>query len=291
MIRIDAVEKKVAHAHHQRVDGSALIGFRVAPDGTTRLADLYQKAPCRILFPVPESGDPIQAVVLTTCGGLTGGDRTRIAVAVGAGARATVTTQAAEKIYRALPGTGDARVEVNLTVAAHAWSEWLAQETILFDGARLHRTLVADVAPEGRLLAVDSLVFGRTAMGESFDRGKVHDSWRISRAGRLVWADALHLESDAVKALREAPFSFGTAVACSTLVYVGADSKKQLATVRRAIDRDSLAGAATAFDGLLVIRIMAEQATAMRTAVKILATEIRHSAADLPPRMPRVWHC
>src|ERR1700730_1732747 len=116
MIVIDAVEKKVTSAHHQRLDGEAIIGFRVAPDGTTRLADLYQKAPCRTLFPTPESGDPIQAVVLTTSGGLTGGDRTRVAVAVGAGAQATVTTQAAEKIYRALPGTGDARVELNLTV-------------------------------------------------------------------------------------------------------------------------------------------------------------------------------
>jgi urease accessory protein len=243
-----------------------------------------------VLFPLPESGDPVQAVVLTTSGGLTGGDRTQVAVVVGAGARATVTTQAAEKIYRALPETGDAHIEVHLTVREHAWSEWLAQETILFDGARLHRTLVAEVAPEGRLLAVDSLVFGRTAMGESFDRGKVHDSWRISRAGRLIWADALHLDGD-VKQLRQAPFGFGTAVACSTLVYVGADSKEQLATVRRAIARDSLAGAATAFDGLLVIRIMAEHATAMRAAVKILAAEIRRSAANLPARMPRVWDC
>jgi urease accessory protein len=290
MIVADAAEKKVASAHHQRADGSARISFGVMPDGTTMLADLYQRAPCRVLFPVPESGDPLQAVVLTTSGGLTGGDRTQVGVAVAAGAQATVTTQAAEKIYRALPGTGDARVEVHLTVGKHAWSEWLAQETILFDGARLHRTLVAEVAPEGRLLAVDSLVFGRTAMGESFDRGKLYDSWRISRAGRLVWADALHLDGD-VKELRQAPFSFGTAIACSTLVYVGADSKKHLETVRRAIDRDSLPGAATAFDGLLVIRIMTEQATSMRTAVKVLAAEIRCSAAGLPLRMPRVWSC
>jgi urease accessory protein len=297
MIPLDVAEKKLAAAQHQRVAGAARISFAVTPDGTTMLADLYQKAPCRVLFPAPEAGDPIQAVVLTTSGGLTGGDRTQVGVVVAAGARATVTTQAAEKIYRALPPTGpstglagDARVEVNLTVGEHAWAEWLAQEAILFDGGRLRRTLVAEVAPQGRLLAVDSLVFGRTAMGESFDRGSVHDSWRITRAGRLIWADALHLDGD-VEELRKAPFSFGTAVACSTLVYVGADSTQQLEAVRRILDRDALPGAATAFNGLLLIRILAEHATAMRSAVKILAAEIRRSAAGLPQRMPRVWDC
>jgi urease accessory protein len=211
-------------------------------------------------------------------------------VSVEAGAWATATTQAAEKIYRALPETGDAHVEVEVTVGEHAWSEWLAQETILFDGARLRRTLVADVAPEGQLLAVDSLVFGRTAMGESFSYGKVHDAWRISRAGRLLWADALHLEGE-VRQLLTAPFGFGTAVACATLVYVGADAAQQLEAVRCAIDREALPAAATAFDGLLVIRILAPHATTMRLAVRTLAAEIRKCAAGLPPRMPRVWSC
>jgi urease accessory protein len=178
---------------HQRVDGEARIAFRRNAAGRTTLADLYQRAPCRVMFPDTEPDEPLQSVLLTTSGGLTGGDRTNVAVTIEAGARATLTSQAAEKIYRALPATGDARVQVEMQVGPAAWAEWLAQETIVFEGSRLRRSFAADVAPSGRLLAVESIVFGRTAMGEQFDTGLLHDAWRISRSGKLIWADALHL--------------------------------------------------------------------------------------------------
>ena len=101
-------------------------------DGVIALAALYQRAPCRVLFPTTEAGEPLQAVLLTTSGGLTGGDRTRVSVTVEPSARATVTTQAAEKIYRALPGTGDAVVQVEMQVGDGAWAEWLAQEKRIY---------------------------------------------------------------------------------------------------------------------------------------------------------------
>jgi len=103
---VNASVRSVAKVH-QRVDGEARIAFRRRADGVVALADLYQRAPCRVLFPTTEAGEPVQAVLLTTSGGLTGGDRTRVSVSVEPGARATITTQAAEKIYRALPDTGD----------------------------------------------------------------------------------------------------------------------------------------------------------------------------------------
>jgi urease accessory protein len=277
-------------AEHQRVDGAADLAFRRDQDGRTVLADLYQRAPCRVLFPRTEAGDPVQAVLLTTSGGLTGGDRTKMSVRVGADAQATVTTQAAEKLYRALPGTSDTRINVDIAVEEHAWLEWLAQETILFDGSRLRRTFVADVAPEGRLLAVESLVFGRTAMGESLETGLLHDSWRIRRGGRLVWADGLHFDGD-LRLLRTAPFGFGTAVACCTLLYVAEDATRQLNEARRILDLCGRLGAATAFDGILVIRMLADQATALRQAMMTLVAAIRRSAAGLPARLPRVWYC
>ena len=163
---------------HQRVDGEARIAFRRGSDGRTSLADLYQRAPCRVMFPATEPDEPVQAVLLTTSGGLTSGDRTRVAIEIGAGSRATLTTQAAEKIYRALPSTGDAIVQVDMDVAEGAWAEWLAQETIVFEGSRLRRSFAADIATTAKLLAVESIVFGRTAMGEQFDTGLLHDGWR-----------------------------------------------------------------------------------------------------------------
>jgi urease accessory protein len=275
---------------HQRVDGEARIAYRRREDGATALADLFQRAPCRVLFPTTEADEPVQAVLLTTSGGLTGGDRTRVAISVESHARATLTTQAAEKIYRALPNTGDAVVQVEMRVGDGAWAEWLAQETIVFDGSRLRRLFTAEVAATGRLLAVESIVFGRTAMGEHFNSGVLHDAWRISRAGRLIWADALRLQGD-LKRLRTAPFGFGTSVACATLVYVGADASQQLSEARRLLSGCPLPCGATSLDGIMLVRIMADDASELRTAVMNLIAGIRAAAASLPARLPRVWHC
>jgi urease accessory protein len=286
---VNAGAHSVANAH-QRVDGEARIAFRRRVDGATVLADLFQRAPCRILFPTTEAGEPVQAVLLTTSGGLTGGDRTRVAVSIGSGAQVTVTTQAAEKIYRALPNTGDAVVKVEMRVDDGAWAEWLAQETIVFEGSRLRRLFTADVATTGRLLAVESIVFGRTAMGEHFNSGMLHDAWRISRGGRLVWADALHLDGD-VQRLRAAPFGFGTSVACSTILYAGADAPQQLGAARRLLNECALPCGATSLDGIMLVRIMTDDASELRAAVMKLIAGIRQAAASLPARLPRVWHC
>lgn len=275
---------------HQRVDGEARIAFRRDGGGRTLLADLYQRAPCRVMFPETEPDEPPQAVLLTTSGGLTGGDRTNVAITLAPGAQATLTTQAAEKIYRALPASGDARVQVKMQVGPAAWAEWLAQETIVFEGSRLRRSFAADVAPDGRLLAVESIVFGRTAMGEHFDTGLLHDAWRIARGGKLIWADALHLEGD-VRQLRNAPFGFGTSVACATVLYVSADATQQLAGAREILGQCPLACGATSLDGVMVLRIMANDAVQLRAVVMQLIAEIRRAAAALPARLPRVWHC
>ena len=275
---------------HQRVDGEARIAFRRGPGRQAVLADLYQRAPCRVLFPTTEADEPVQSVLLTTSGGLTGGDRTRVVVAVGADAQATLATQAAEKIYRALPTEGDAAVQVEMHVEDRGWAEWLAQETIVFDGSRLRRLFSANVASSARLLAVESLVFGRTAMGERFNSGMLHDSWRVRRDGRLLWADALHLEGD-VGALRRAPFGFGTSIACSTVLYVGSDASRQLGEVRGLLAGASVLHGATLLDGIMLARIMTDDAVELRSTVMKLIAGIRQSAADLPARLPRVWHC
>jgi urease accessory protein len=280
----------VVTSAHQRVDGEARIAFRRGPHGRSVLADLYQRAPCRVLFPATEADEPVQSVLLTTSGGLTGGDRTRVEIAIGRDAQATATTQAAERIYRALAADGDAVVQVAMRVDEGAWAEWLAQETIVFEGSRLRRLFTAEVATTGRLLAVESLVFGRTAMGERFDTGLLHDAWRISRHGKLIWADALHLEGD-VRELRGAPFGFGTSVACATVIYVGPDAPQRLGDARRWLGEGGLPGGATLLDGILLVRIMAADAVGLRATVMNLIAAIRQAAADLPPRLPRVWHC
>jgi urease accessory protein len=148
----------------ERARGLARVAIR-ATGGVTRLAENYQSGSAKVRFPRTPGGAPIEAVLLNTAGGLTGGDRLSYAVTVEAGARGIATTQAAERVYRRAAGV--AEIETHLAVGAEASLDWLPQETILFDRSALTRTLDRRCSPTARLLAVEAIVLGRTAMGET----------------------------------------------------------------------------------------------------------------------------
>lgn len=276
----DASSRFEVHPALQRGRGAAEIVFARRGDRTA-LGHLYQRTPCRVLFPDPGPGEPVLAVLLTTSGGLAGGDEIRIRVAVEAGAAASVTTQAAEKLYRSLgPET---TVEIDLAVAADARLEYLPQETILFDGARLERRTRAEIAAGGRLLAAEMLVFGRAAHGERLRRGRVYDGWRIRREGRLVWADALALDGD-IAARLDDPHAFGGAEALATAIYVGADAAALLPQARELAE-----DGASLVNGVLVARLFGAPARQIRTRLVHYLSGMR-AAAGLPARLPRMWH-
>lgn len=269
----------------QRSVGGASIAVALR-DGRTRLADLYQHDPCRILFPHDEPGEPFGAVLVTTSGGIAGGDRLDLGAAWGPGTAAQITTQAAEKVYRS---TGDtAFVSQTLTVGAGAWAEWLPQETILFDGARLARETAVDVAAGGRLLAAELVVLGRAARGEGFTYGLWQDAWRVRRDGRPVWLDRARLDRDHQRTAKAAAGLNGAA-AFATILYVADDAAERLELARELLGDDPRAGA-TVVNGVLVIRLMHEGAQSLRRAVGAFWMGFRNAAAGFEPRLPRVWH-
>jgi urease accessory protein len=266
----------------QRGNGAADIVF-----GRAGLARLYQRTPCRVLFPRPEQDDLPVAALLTTSGGLAGGDRLHLSITAEAGARAVVATVAAEKVYRSLGPM--AEVDVTLAVGADGWLEWLPQETILFDRARLSRRVAADVAHGARLLAAETVVFGRAARGERFAQGLLHESWRIRSAGRLVWADALRLEGD-IGARLDAAAAFAGAAALATAVYVGDDAASLLPLARSLVETSGGQGGATIVNGVLIARILGPRADSVRRVLMHYIAGLRHAAAGLPAALPRLWH-
>lgn len=274
-----------SEANLTRMRGRAEIAFD-RKRGRDRLAHLYQQAPLRVLFPDPPDLEPPIAVLVTTSGGLAGGDRIDLTVSVGEECRAVMVAQAAEKIYCS---TGpDVVVEVALAAASGAWLEFLPQETILFDGARLRRRTRLDLAAGARALVGEMLVFGRTARGERLTHGLVRDAWEIRRDGKLIWADALHLDGDLAAHLA-APAGFAGAAACATLVLAAPDL-----TLRRDQVRALLAGyggraGASVVNGLLVARWLDEDAQRLRADFGRVWAALRQTAARLPAKLPRIW--
>ena len=261
----------------QRARGSGRIAVR-AEDGVTRLARLFQDGCGKIRLPRDARAEGLEAVLINSSGGLTGGDRMEWAAEADDGARLTLSTQACEKVYRARDGAAEQRVA--LTLGEGARLDWLPQETILFDGGALSRRLEADLAEGAQLLAVEAVVLGRTAMDETVRVGALHDRWRIRRAGRLVFADDLRLEGAIAEVGAKAPI-LASARAFASLLLVADDAERFLPSLRAALGDQ---GGASAFDGKLFARVTAPDGFALRQAL-LPALEILRDGAPLP----RVW--
>jgi urease accessory protein len=269
-----------------RARGTAAVAF-ARRLGATRLVRLEQQGPLRILFPRPgREGLPV-GVVLVTSGGVLGGDRLDLALEVGAGAQGLFVTQAAEKVYRS--DGRDAAVAVSLTAGDGGWLEWLPQETILFDGARLARTTRLAVAGSARTMAGEITVFGRTASGERMVAGRLSDTWEVVRDGRCVWRDMLRLDGDVAARLAD-PAGFGGAVAAATLILAAPDAGDRLAPVRALLRPSAdLKAGATVVAGVLVVRWLGRRAAELREAFGALWAALRAEAGGLPAALPRVW--
>ena len=153
----------------------------------TRLATLFQEGCGKIRLPNTHSSN-LEAVLINTAGGITGGDHLQWSADMAPGGHMVLTTQACERSYRS---TGDfGRVETRLKVGAGGHLDWLPQETILFAASKLDRHLEVDLDEGATLTAIEAILLGRDAMGEDAADALLRDNWRIRRNGRLVHAEA-----------------------------------------------------------------------------------------------------
>jgi urease accessory protein len=243
---------------------------------------LYQQGSAKVRLPRTLDAQP-EAVLINSAGGLTGGDRMTYAVEVGEGAAAAITTQAGEKIYRARDGAAD--VHVRLTLGERARAEWLPQETILFDGARFRRRFEVEMADSASLLAVEAMVFGRTARNERMRSGLVFDHWRVRRGRRLVFADGFRLEGRVASLLARPAILAGGCAAASVLL-AAPDSGAFLDAARAALDGTPAEAGVSAWDGLLLARLAAKDGAGLRLSLTALLAALRGGRA-----LPRVWLC
>ncbi|MBO1075629.1 urease accessory protein UreD [Roseomonas marmotae] len=266
---------------HQRAHGRAELGF-IRTDRGTVLRHLFHAAPLRVLFPRPEPDDLPLAALVNVGGGLAGGDSLEISARLAESTGASLTTPAAEKVYRSLGES--TRLSTELEVAEGATLEWLPQETILFDGARLERRMRARLAPGARLLAAEMLVFGRVARGERLSHGALFDSWRLWRGERLHWADAMDLSGD-IAARLAAPFGFAQAEASALLLLAGSEAE---AGAGRDLLREAGHDATLARPGLLLVRWLG-RAGEVRDALSAAIPLLRAGVLGHPARLPRLW--
>jgi urease accessory protein len=247
-------------------------------DGVTRRRALYESGSLRVRFPSPEDHG-LSAMFVNTAGGIAGGDRFAIEIAAGEGTRLTLTTAAAEKVYRA--PAKPAALDISLKVAAGAHLSWLPQETILFDRARIARTIDIDLDASASLLLCEIVVFGRTAMGETMREGSFVDRWRVRRGGRLVFAETVRLTGDIGGKLAQGAIAKGGAAIGTALIVPG-----DAALIDRIRDHaDAFGGEVglSAWNGFAIARFCAQDAARLRSDMMAVLGR----ASDVP--LPRLW--
>src|SRR5215472_3810618 len=253
---------------------------------STRIMDLYQKSPMRVLFPRTSGATVEEAVLVNTSGGVAGGDQLQTNVTAMEGASIVITTQAAEKVYRALKES--AQILTTLKASDSARLAWLPQETIVFNRARLSRETLIEVTSGAELLALEWLVLGRAAHGEKLASGTITDRWRIVKDGRLAWADSFRITDDVLAHLcRKALLSDCTAIA--TLVYFGSETGARLELVRHLASTLACHCAVTQVAGLMVARFAAPTSYDLRTALRTVLQQFSHGLAQGPFQVPRMW--
>ena len=259
------------------------IALCVAAAGArTRRQRVFEDGSLRVRFPnaAPES---LEAVIVNTGGGMTGGDRFTIELTLGEGANLIAGTTAAEKIYRS--SGPDAETTVRLKLGKDARLAWLPQETIMFDNARLSRRIDIDLGPGASLLMAEAVVLGRTAMGEAMNFGMFADLWRVRREGRLIFADGVRLDG-AVAAKLTAPAVTAGGIAMATLLVApGADKLPALLTACESINSDqgaTIEAAVSTWNGVAVARLCAKNSVELRAGLFSLV-------AALGQDVPRLW--
>ncbi len=255
----------------QRARGLARVGL-----GAGGVLALRQQGAAKAFLPRVHDAAP-EVVFLNTAGGLTGGDRLAYALALGAGARATATTQAAERAYRSAGGR--AEMTVTLDLAEGAALAWLPQETILFDGAALSRRTVARLAGRARLVFCEMTVLGRAAMGERVARLDFADRREVWRDGRPALVEAVRM-TDALLAASAGPALLAGARACATVALVAPGAEAAADAVRAVLPDGA---AASGWNGKCVVRVLAPGARELRRTVAA-ALGVLWGAP-----LPRVW--
>jgi urease accessory protein len=247
-----------------------------AADGVTRRARVREQGSLRVRCP-NAPGNELEAVIVNTAGGMAGGDRFALDIKVEEQARLVVTTAAAEKVYRTLGP--EATVEVKLSVAAGGTLAWLPQEAILFDRARLRRSIEVELADDAQLLLAEAVVFGRSGMGEAVNGGALFDRWRVRRDGRLIHAEAVRLDGAIAAKLAQGAIAKGHVAIATVLATRGDDAT--VAAVR-ALENVRGEVGASAWNEFAVVRLCAADGAALRHDLLLVLSAIRGA-------LPRLW--
>lgn len=255
-------------------------------DTSTRLEDLFQQGCTRIRMPKTFDAQRIEAVMINTAGGITGGDEINWEFTARQGTHLTVTSQACERLYRSSGGV--ASINVKLKAQSSSTLNWLPQETILFDHCAAHRKINVDIEGDARLLMVEPVIFGRAAMGETVHAASFRDDWQIRHDGNLIHVEASRFDGQIAKLLTQKAVMNNDIAMATVLLLAPASAADLEAKAKQAQQIIQHNGGASLWNvgstGKLLARVVASNGYELRKILIPLIGLLNDEAA-----LPKTW--
>jgi urease accessory protein len=261
-------------------------------DGARTHAHDRHDGPLRVLKALYPEGDGVcHHVLVHPPGGMAGGDELDVAVDVGAGAHALVTSAGAARFYRS---ESKAQAQhAQLVLGPDARLEWLPLETIAFPGCRAVNAVQLTLDPGAQCLGWDLLALGLPAAGASFDAGvitqRLHWPGVWLEQGRIAADDTALLDSavglDGERALATLWFA-------SHVPWPASQREALLDTAREVVQRhglDARAAATSPDERLVLLRALAPRIEPLFALCIDVRAAWRRLAWTLEPHAPRVW--
>jgi urease accessory protein len=243
--------------------------------GRTIVAKCAVRAPLgTVAASHPDGSGAAEVQVTHPAGGVLGGDRLEVAVAVGPSAEATLTTQGATRAYRGAP----ARQDVVLRVGPAALLEHLPHHVIPFAGSALAVRTRVRVAADARLFLWEGVAAGRVARGERFAFERLSSRLRIEREATALVADGLELRGGGEAFAGRSYLGAAYVAAPRDLRALADELHAELAALPGV-----LGSASAPTPGLCAVRVLADSAPALYAALGAARTAARAALGLGPP--------
>lgn len=276
---MSATEIKIDETNGWRAD----LRLRFAARGArTLLIERSHLGPLVVQRPFyPEDG-VCHVYIVHPPGGVVGGDELTIRVKADSGSNVLLTTPAAAKFYRSEGAIAHQNQTLELDDAS---IEWLPQESIYFNAARVRGATCVKLRGESRFIGWEIACLGLPAREQEFGEGMLRLGFELEVDGVPRLVDRLRIDGESTA--RTAAWGLGGHKAIGTLLACPADPAMR--DLVRGNERSDVAIACSLVDGVLVCRALGAQAELVRRSLTKIWQRIRPALMRREVVVPRIW--
>ena len=200
-------------------------------------------------------------IIINTAGGLTSGDVNFNSIKISNDVVLNITTQSMEKVYKCKNLL--AHTYTNITIGSDSYVSWMPLETIFFNGGKLRRRINIDLELSSNFLGIETIIFGRKAMGEKVKKGFLDDAWQINKNGKLLYSDFNRIDGNIDYKLSNNLVMQGNNILCN-IIYTGRKMKVYNRKILKVINKSKYFAGVSIVNEVMLLKVLAKDINEIR---------------------------